>query len=200
MNKGDIKGQHVSKRALEIAAVGDHSVLLYGPRGTGKSTLIAAFPEATKAVQRDSCTCGNYLNPTKLCSCNPRLLFRWTRRVSRLADECDIVIEVCPVPVKEWQVRSDPSYADWFARRVAAAREFGKTHLSLDLSDDSAYRTFEMAARRLGLSIGTGQRILRVARTIANLDASPIVKGKHIAEAVQYKAIRGLTYPIGESY
>jgi magnesium chelatase family protein len=105
-----------------------------------------------------------------------------------------MVVEVCPVPVKEWQVRSDPAYADRFALRVTAAREFGKSHVALDLKDDSAYRIFEMAMRRLGFSIGTGQRILRVARTIANLDGSELLKAKHIAEAVQYKSVRGLTY------
>jgi predicted ATPase with chaperone activity len=194
MNKNEIKGQHVPKRTLEIAAAGDHSILLYGPRGAGKATLIAAFPEAEKAVQRDTCFCGNYQNPSRLCSCNPRLLYRWTRRVSRLADECDMVIEVCLVPMKEWNTPADPRYAECFAPRVAAAREFGKIHQCLDLTDDSACRTFEMAARRLGFSIGTGQRILWVARTIANLDQSPVIKGKHVAEAVQYKAIRILTY------
>lgn len=194
MNKYDIKGQCVAKRALEIAAAGDHSVLLYGPRGAGKATLIAAFPEATEVIQRDTCTCGNYQHPAKECSCNARLLFRWTRRVSRLADEFDLVIEVCPVPVKEWQTPGDPRYAECFGHRVAAAREFGKAHQSIDLTDVSAYRTFEMAARRLGFDIGTGQRILRVARTIANLDGSDLLSAKHVAEAVQYKALRGLTY------
>lgn len=194
MNKSDIKGQYTAKRALEIAAAGDHTILLYGPRGAGKATLISAFPEATKAIQRNTCTCGNYQNPTRSCSCNERLLYRWTRRVSRLADECDMVVEVAPVPVKEWQAKSDPTYAKCFSKRVEAAREFGKTHLSIELTEESAYRIFEMAARRLGLDFGCGQQILRVARTIANLDVSPVLKGKHVAEAVQFKALRGLTY------
>jgi predicted ATPase with chaperone activity len=194
INKNDVKGHCIAKRALEIAATGDHNVLLYGPHNAGKATLVSAFPEVARAIQRDTCTCGNYLNPTKMCTCHPRVVFRWTRRVSRLADECDVVVEVGPVPVKEWNTKSDPTYADRFALRVAAAREFGKTHLSTDLSDDSAHRTFEMVMRRLSLNFGTGQRILRVARTIANLDASPVLKAKHVAEAVQYKAVRGLTY------
>jgi predicted ATPase with chaperone activity len=191
--KNDIKGHYTAKRALEIAATGNHTILLYGPHGVGKTMLISAFPEATKVILRDSCICGNYQHPTKACSCHPRVLFRWTRRIARLADECDMVVEVSSVPVKEWQVRSDPTYGDCFARRVAAAREFGRQHLSIDLTDDSAYRTFEMVIRRLGLSIGTGQCILRVARTIANLDGSECLKAKHIAEATQYKAVRGLT-------
>jgi predicted ATPase with chaperone activity len=194
VSKVDIKGHHVAKRALEIAATGDHSILLFGPHGSGKATLIATYPEAMNAIQRDSCVCGNHLHPTKMCSCHPRVLSRWTRRISRLADECDMVIEVSPVPVKEWHARPDPSYVEAFAHRVAAAREFGKSHLSIDLADDSAYRTFEMASRRLGLSVGSGQRILRVARTIANFDASSVLKAKHIAEVVQYKVVRGLTH------
>lgn len=194
MHKNNIKGHCMAKRALEIAATGDHSVLVYGPHGTGKSTLVAAFPEVSTAIQRDSCICGNHLNPTTLCSCHPRILLRWTRRVSRLADKCDMVIEVCPVPFKEWTTRTDPTYADCFARRVAAAREFGKTHTSIDLTDDSAHRTFEMVVRRLGLDFGIGQRILRVARTIANLDGSDLLKAKHVAEAVQYRVVRGLTH------
>ena len=69
-----------------------------------------------------------------------------------------------------------------------------KRALSIVLTDESAHRTFEMLARRLSLDVGTGQRILRVARTIASLDFSPVIKGIHVAEAAQYRLVKGVTY------
>jgi magnesium chelatase family protein len=72
--------------------------------------------------------------------------------------------------------------------RVAAAREFGKAHTSIELKDDAAVRTAEMVLRRLALTAGQWQRVLRTARAIANLDHSAELKAKHVAEAVQYRA------------
>jgi predicted ATPase with chaperone activity len=195
MNKGDVKGHCTPKRALEVAVAGDHSILLYGPHGVGKATLMEAFPEATKAVSRDTCACGNYQSPQHECFCKPPLLLRWTRRVIRLADECDMVIEVCPLPFKEWHSKPDPTFDQFFTQRVRAAREFGVKNTGLEM-DDTGHRVFEMAARRLGLPFGAGEQVKRVARTIANLDASVSLKGKHVAEAVQYKAVRALMCPM----
>ena len=55
--------------------------------------------------------------------------------------------------------------------------------------DDSGERTLEMAVRRMGLSARAHDRILKVARTIADLDGAGNVKGKHVAEAVQYRSL-----------
>ena len=69
--------------------------------------------------------------------------------------------------------------------RIAAACEFGATHASLAF-DPTGARVFEMASRRLALTTGRADQILRVARSIANLAHSEILKGNHVAEAAQY--------------
>jgi magnesium chelatase family protein len=55
--------------------------------------------------------------------------------------------------------------------------------------DDAGERTLEMAVRRMGLSARAHDRVLKVARTIAELDQSPSVTAKHVAEAVQYRSL-----------
>jgi magnesium chelatase family protein len=187
-----IKGHCMAKRALEVALVGDHSVFLYGPRGSGKSTLVSAFPWLTSVHVSDSCACGNTLSASKACTCDPVRLARWVRRARERARTCDIEIEVPPVPMKEWDAQNDPKADEWHVQRVERAKEFGEKNKSLKL-DETAERIKELAARRLSFSIGEWERILNVSRSIANLDQSPILKGKHVAEAIQYKTLtRGL--------
>jgi len=191
VNKGDVKGQAVAKRALEIAIVGDHSIMLYGPRGAGKATLLSAYPEATKAIVRDSCACGNYDSVTKECICNAVRLARWCRRVTKDARDYDMIVEVPHLPAREFTTKPDPTLDSMVERRVQMAREFGKVHLSLDMNrDPGCYRTVELATRKLAFTLGDVERITSVARTIANLDHSEFLKAKHMAEAVQYRALR----------
>ncbi len=182
----EIKGNCVAKRALEIAQASDLSVLFVGPRGSSKSTLRAAFPDV-RTDERDSCMCGNWQSITRECVCNPRLLYRWYRRLERLAAGFDLVIETCHTPAKEMLGRpNDPKDDEYRAARVAAAREYGSTHHSLKM-DDAATRTMEMVIRRLAITNGQHQQILKVSRAIANLDASEHLKAKHVAEATQYR-------------
>ena len=138
VHKNDIKGHYTAKRALEIAATGNHTVLLYGPHGVGKSLLISAFPEASKVILRDSCICGNHLTRRKPARAILVSFFAGRGDSQGWPTSATWLSNYASVPVKEWQVRPDPTYGDCFNRRVAAAREFGKTHLSLDLTDDSA--------------------------------------------------------------
>ena len=99
----------------------------------------------------------------------------------------DIIIESCHTPVREMVAPCNPpEYNVQLAERVRLAREYGKAHTSVELSDDAAYRTMEVVARRMALTNGEYQKVLRVARVIANLGASPKLQAKHIAEAAQY--------------
>jgi magnesium chelatase family protein len=183
----EIYGHAAAKRALEVALSGDHSILLYGPRRCGKTTLIEAF---SVGKEMDSCACGNYASVTAECSCNATSLRRWMRRFLREAPRYDIVIEVLPVPVKEMrQPRPQPD--DQMGLRISNARLFAALSKPTTL-DDAGERTLEMCVRRLSLSVGQHDAILRVARTIANLDSSPRVAAKHVAEACQYQSLAAM--------
>lgn len=178
--KADLRGKATPCRALEVAAAGCHTVMLWGSRGAGKTALIEAFSEVPGIVERDSCACGNTASIVRLCTCPDRMLYRWHRRTRRDAEQVDMVIEVCQTP---HHYRADGFNADHYAARVEAAKKFTGP---IELADDAARRTHELITRKLSLSIGRDARMMRVARTIANLDASERIKAKHLAEACQY--------------
>jgi predicted ATPase with chaperone activity len=186
MKPYEIRGNAVAKRAFEVAQACGLRVMLIGPRGSSKTTLRAAFPDVESA-ERDSCLCGNYQNPGRECTCSARLLYRWYRRFERTAEGFDLIVETCMTTAADMLGRqmNAPEDDTWREKRVAAALEFGKTHLSFEL-DAPGQRTAEMAVRRLALTNGQWLKALRVARVIANLGASERIQAKHLAEAIQY--------------
>jgi len=151
--------------------------------------LREAFPDVD-AREVETCACGHYADPKQQCVCSQRQILRWYRRLERIARDYDIVVEVCAGPVRELMARTVCTERDdeCMRARITAAREFGITNNSVVLQDDATARTMEMAARRLSFSARQFQQVLRTARAIANLDQSPALKAKHIAEAVQYRA------------
>ena len=184
MNPNELRGHLIAKRALEIAAVGNHSVLLVGIHGAGKATIASAFPHLNIKTA-DSCPCGHYQSVSRECTCPPRLIYGWLRRLDRNAGDFDLLVEVPPLTVREKQIPPDLSFAQSMDARIAAAREFGTTHTSTAF-DPIAERVFEMATRRLTFTTGRTIQMVRVARSIANLAQSDILKGCHVAEAAQY--------------
>ena len=106
-------------------------------------------------------------------------------------------IEVPAVPYKELRTKADGHSSAQIRDRVEEAREtqrqrgFYNSQIppsqlrTLCALDDSGERTLEMAVRRMNLSARAHDRVVRVARTIADLDHSPTVSAKHLAEAVQ---------------
>jgi len=81
------------------------------------------------------------------------------------------------------------------ARAIQRARGYYNAHIpvrvlrSLCCLDDAGERTLELAVRRMGLSARAHDRILKVARTVADLEASERISAKHLAEAVQYRSL-----------
>lgn len=182
-------GQPVAVRAMTVALTGNHSILLWGPRGVGKDTIRRAFPhDAYIRNVMDSCPCGNYSSIVKECTCNEVQLRRWSNRFHREVAHHDINVEVPPVTAKE-MLNSQPwVFDEVVAKRVAAARAFGQTHTSA-VRDEMGNRLMEMAVRRMSLTVGQLAAAVRVARTIANLNGSPLLQAKHLAEAVQYQTL-----------
>ena len=148
------------------------------------------------------CKCGFYGDTTRECRCTPGQIQHYLGKISGpLLDRIDIHVEIPSVPFKE--LRGNPTAESSAeirarveqARTVQRARGFYNSRmLARDVRkvcalDDAGERTLEMAVRRMGLSARAHDRVLKVARTVADLDQSPTVTAKHLAEAVQYRSL-----------
>lgn len=310
----DVRGQATARRALEIAAAGQHHLLLYGPPGTGKTMLARRLPGLLPPLEPDEslatsrvysvrgllppgqgllvqrpfraphhtvsaaalvgggigtplpgeislahngvlfldelpefrrttldnlrqplesgeviigraqrtlrfpadvmlmaamnpCPCGFAHDPRGLCSCSPSRMAAYQDRVSGpLLDRIDLQVEVPGLTYRELAAQAPGESTGSVRKRVLAARVRQRarqgdeqpwvngrlpaarlrTHVQLD---GGALRLMERAMGRLGLSARSHDRILRVARTIADLEDSRRVGAVHVAEAIQYRRL-----------
>jgi len=161
------------------------------------------------------CPCGHWGDTRRKCLCSDREIRAYRLRVSGpLLDRFDIHLELAPVPFDELasRDRGEPSLP--IRERVAAAREMQverflgdgadipyrrrlpvnarMTHEEMDrwcVTDDAANDLLRRAMERFGLSARAHRRILKVARTIADLAGSRALAPVHVAEAVQYRCL-----------
>lgn len=152
------------------------------------------------------CPCGYYNHPDKACICSPGAVQKYLNKISGpLLDRIDIQIEIVPVPFEKISdTRKAESSAD-IRTRVIRAREmqaerfkdvagvYCNAQMSTKLlaqfaePDAAGKERLKIAMTRLNLSARAYDRILKVARTIADLDNSPSVTATHIAEAIGYR-------------
>lgn len=152
------------------------------------------------------CPCGYYNDPTHKCVCTPGQIQRYLNKISGpLLDRIDIQIEITPVPFKDIS-RSTPGESSASIReRVIKARQIQEQrfkdcagiHCNAQMSermihqyaepDEAGINLLRTAMERLNLSARAYNRILKVARTIADLDASDNVLPQHLAEAISYR-------------
>lgn len=153
------------------------------------------------------CPCGFFNHPTHSCTCNQNAISRYLNRVSGpLLDRIDIHIEVPPVDYEDLTSKfgEEPSSAIRErvnkARKIQAQRFKGtsvRCNAKIDTQmfssacalDDKADFLLKTAFDKLGLTARAYDRIMKVARTIADLDNSEIIKGVHISEAIQYRSL-----------
>jgi magnesium chelatase family protein len=168
-----------------------------------RSTMTVCFPSDFMLVSAmNPCTCGFLGDSGRECRCTPAMIQRYLGKISGpLLDRIDIHVEVPAVAYKELRESACAESSAEIRVRVQRARacqqargfynsripsRLVRKHCALD---EAGERTLEMAVRRMGLSARAHDRILKVARTVADLDGSETVSAKHIAEAVQYRSL-----------
>ena len=153
------------------------------------------------------CPCGYYNHPTKECTCSAATVHRYMSRISGpLMDRIDIHVEVVPVTISDMSAKRCEERSEDVRRRVVAAREIQQRRFAgLDIHcnammNSAMLREFaplskecslllERAMQRLNLSARAYDRILKVARTIADLDNKTDIEPSHISEAIGYRSL-----------
>ena len=167
-----------------------------------------AYPCTMRLVAAmNPCPCGYYGHPTRSCTCSPTAVGRYLSKVSGpLLDRIDLHIEVPPVEYDQLSSRQKAeSSADIRARVNAARARQQARFVGTDILSnariptsklkefcpltDAAGNLLKGAFERMGLSARAYDRLLKVARTIADLDNSDIIDVPHIAEAIQYRSL-----------
>lgn len=152
------------------------------------------------------CPCGYYNHPTKACVCNPGQVHRYLNRISGpLLDRIDIQIEIVPVPFEKMAEQNPSESSATIRERVIKARKIQEKRFAnhpgiycnaqmeskllhqYATPDESGLKLLRSAMTRLNLSARAYDRILKVARTIADLESSEYIKTNHLAEAIGYR-------------
>jgi magnesium chelatase family protein len=159
------------------------------------------------------CPCGFYNHPTKECTCTQAQVQHYLSRISGpLLDRIDLQVEILPVPFKELQNMQPGESSAAIRARVIRAREIQterfaecrEVHCNAQMTpqliakwarpDDEAMKILEQAMTRFDMSARAYDRILKVARTIADLDEAPIINAAHMHEAVSYRNLDRSTW------
>jgi magnesium chelatase family protein len=154
------------------------------------------------------CPCGYYNHPEKDCMCSPGIVQKYLNKISGpLLDRIDMHLEVVPVPfekladLKSSEKSTDIRLRVTDARKIQEERfkEFKGIHSNAQMSskllrkhcelDSTCQTLLKNAMEKLGLSARAYDRILKVSRTIADLDNSANITPTHLAEAIQYRSL-----------
>jgi len=174
-----------------------------------RSKFAVEFPASFMLVAAmNPCPCGYFNHPEKECVCPPGTVQKYLNKVSGpLLDRIDIHIEVTPVSYDELSSKSPGEASRPIRERVIDARkiqeerfkELNGIYCNAQMSsrtlrdvcriDHASEQLMRTAMDKLGLSARAYDRILKVGRTIADLDKSPSILTQHIAEAIQYRSL-----------
>ncbi|MBQ8539128.1 MAG: YifB family Mg chelatase-like AAA ATPase [Ruminococcus sp.] len=173
-------------------------------RAMGRYTYPSSF---TLIAAMNPCPCGFYNHPVRECTCTEDAVRRYLSRISGpLLDRIDIHVEVPAVEYDDLTSKIQEESSESIRERVNKARAVQikryegtsiNCNANLDASmfskvcvvDDRANMLLKNAFDKLGLTARAYDRILKVARTIADLDGSEIIKSNHITEAIQYRTL-----------
>jgi len=154
------------------------------------------------------CPCGYYNHPGKECVCPPGMVRRYLNRISGpLFDRIDIHLEVVPVPFRKLDEKEASEKSETIRNRVISARQmqsdrfrdFQNVYCNAMMSskmirefvtlDASCRLLIKTALEKLGLSARAYDRILKVSRTIADLEGSEKIESYHLSEAIHYRSL-----------
>lgn len=174
------------------------------------SKPVGVYPSVARIANKAThvCPCGYYNHPDKACICASGAVQKYLSRVSGpLLDRIDLHIEVTPVHFNELSSSQKAESSATIRERVINARQiqqerFGsyknihnnaqmppKTVREICQLTDAGQSLLKTAMERLGLSARAYDRILKVARTIADLDSQQTIHTEHLAEAIHYRSL-----------
>jgi len=175
-----------------------------------RASMSLTFPARFMlAAAMNPCPCGFFNDKSRECQCSQPIIQRYVSKISGpLLDRIDIHIDVPAVNYKELRGKSGPEGSDQIRERIIRAREiqlnrfaaageriYSNAQMSTrqirtycELSTECE-RLLERAITQQGLSARAHDRILKVARTVADLEGVPSIESKHIAEAIQYRTL-----------
>ncbi len=165
------------------------------------------FPASFMLVaSMNPCPCGYYNHPDRDCVCGPGVVQKYLSRISGpLLDRIDIHIEIVPVPFEKLAEMKEAENSEVVRNRVIKARQIqeqrfkdtdgvycnaqmsSKQQRTFAPTDKASSELLKNAMQRLNLSARAYDRIIKVARTIADLDDSENILSNHIAEAINYR-------------
>lgn len=178
-----------------------------------RSYATVQFPSRFLLVAAmNPCPCGHSGDSLKPCTCTPQMIIRYRSRVSGpLLDRIDIHIEVPRVNYQELKDDTPSESSKIVRERVIRARQiqlkrfkdegiYCNAHMKTKhlkkfcKIDEDCHSLLQSAMEKLGLSARAHSKIIKVARTIADLEGSENIKASHIAEAIQYRSLERLSF------
>ena len=172
-----------------------------------RARLSCNFPASVMLIaSMNPCPCGFHNHPVRECTCAPGMVQRYMSRISGpLLDRIDIHIEVVPADYQNLSVTAKTENSSVIRERVVKAREIQSErfagndgiHSNAQMTpalirrhchiDDAGGRLLRAAMEKRGLSARAFERILKVSRTIADLDRSDTIRPDHLSEAINYR-------------
>ncbi len=212
---GEVSLAHMGILFLDEFPEFERDVLevLRQPLEDGVVTIARALSSVTYPAEfmfvaaMNPCPCGNYMDPTKTCTCPPHKVQRyWGKLSGPLLDRIDLHVEVPRLKKEELSSHSPGESSEAVRKRVSAARDiqtrrFNAAQVRCNARmlpkhvkefcklANEAEALLKSAIIQLKMSGRAYDRILKVSRTIADLDGSETIKANHIAEAIQYRSL-----------
>lgn len=193
-----------SRQAMEVlrAPLEDGKVTI--SRANGRLTYPCEF---SLVAAMNPCPCGFFGHPTKKCICSPQAVKRYLGKISGpMLDRLDIHVEVPAVQYEELTSKSGGESSADIRRRVEKAREIQQkryagtgvtcnARLTSDLIEkfcvltDDASAVLKTAFEKLSMSARSYDRILKIARTVADLDGSEKIQTRHVTQAIGFRSL-----------